>query len=326
MKLSTDFPIPIANHKLRPNSRVLCMGSCFAENMGKRLDDLSLALLNQPFGTQFNPIRILKVLAFETLKATDVYTEGDFFLHPDFHSDFISQNPESLLAEIHLKQEETKAFLNQADTLLLTFGTAYFYHDNILNRPIANCHKQASQRFKKRMNQVSEITEAYRVFIKSHPNIHLILTVSPVRHTRDGMMENSVSKATLRLAAHEIAKEFPDQVTYFPAFEIMMDELRDYRFYEKDLIHPNEMAVDYIWGKFKETYFSSELVEVEIAWGRVIATLVHRPHPTKKHLHLAALEKLQGELTSQFPTVDYSKLDEKLAAEILSLKASLGSK
>ena len=326
MKLSTDFPIPVATHKLSPTSKVLCMGSCFAENMGKRLDDLSLTLLNQPFGTQFNPTRILNALAFETLKATDVYTEGDFYLHPDFHSDFISQNPEDLLAEIHLKQEETKAFLKQADTLLLTFGTAYFYHDKILNRPIANCHKQASQRFEKHMNQVSEITEAYRAFIKSHPNIHLILTVSPVRHTRDGMMENSVSKATLRLAANELAQEFPSQVTYFPAFEIMMDELRDYRFYEKDLIHPNEMAVDYIWEKFKETYFSSELVEVEIAWERVIATLSHRPHPTKKYLHLATLEKLEGALPSLFPRVNYSKLAEKLAVEILSLKASLGSK
>ena len=326
MKLSTDFPIPVANHKLTPTSKVLCMGSCFAENMGKRLDDLSLTLLNQPFGTQFNPIRILKALAFETPRASDVYTEGDFYLHPDFHSDFISQNPEDLLAEIRVKQEETKAFLKQADTLLLTFGTAYFYHDKILNRPIANCHKQASQRFEKHMNQISEITQAYRAFIKSHPHLHLILTVSPVRHTRDGMMENSVSKATLRLAANEIAKEFPDQVTYFPAFEIMMDELRDYRFYEKDLIHPNEMAVDYIWEKFKETYFSSELETVEIAWERVIATLAHRPHPTKKHLHLATLEKLEGELPSLFPRVNYSKLAEKLAVEILSLKASLGSK
>lgn len=325
MKLSTDFPIPVATHKLRPNSRVLCMGSCFAENMGKRLNDLSLVLLNQPFGTQFNPIRILNALAFEALKATDLYTEGDFFLHPDFHSNFISQNPESLLAEIHLKQEETKSFLNQADTLVLTFGTANFYHDNILNRPIANCHKQASRRFDKRMNQVSEITQAYRAFIKSHPNIHLVLTVSPVRHTRDGMMENSVSKATLRLAAHEIAKEFPSQVTYFPAFEIMMDELRDYRFYEKDLIHPNEIAVDYIWDKFKETYFSSELAALEIEWNRVNTTLLHRPHPTKKHLHIATLEKLKGELPSLFPRVDYSKLAEKLANEILSLKASLGS-
>ena len=325
MKLSTDFPIPIANHKLTPNSRVLCMGSCFAENMGKRLDDLSLELLNQPFGTQFNPIRILKALAFETLKVTDLYTEGDFYLHPDFHSDFISQNPEDLLAEIHLKQEETKAFLNEADTLVLTFGTAYFYHDNILNRPITNCHKQASQRFEKRMNQVSEITEAYRAFIKNHPQLHIILTVSPVRHTRDGMMENSVSKALLRLAAHEIAQEFPGQVTYFPAFEIMMDELRDYRFYEKDLIHPTEMAVDYIWEKFKETYFSNELVVVDVAWERIIATLHHRPHPTKKLLHIANLEKLKGELSSQFPSVDYSKLAEKLAAEILSLKATLGS-
>jgi len=325
LKLSTDFPIPIANHKLTPKSRVLCMGSCFAENMGKRLDDLSLELLNQPFGTQFNPIRILKALAFETLKAKDLYAEGDFYLHPDFHSDFISQNPEDLLAEIHLKQEETKAFLKQADTLILTFGTAYFYHDNILNRPITNCHKQASQRFIKHMNQISEITEAYRAFIKNHPQLHIILTVSPVRHTRDGMMENSVSKATLRLAAHETAKEFPDQVTYFPAFEIMMDELRDYRFYEKDLIHPNEIAVDYICQKFKETYFSSELVAVDFAWERILATLHHRPHPTKKHLHIANLEKIKGELPSQFPSVDYSKLAEKLAAEILSLKGSLGS-
>lgn len=325
MKLSTDFPIPIANHKLTPSSRVLCMGSCFAENMGKRLDDLSLELLNQPFGTQFNPIRILKALAFETLKAKDLYAEGDFYLHPDFHSDFISQNPDGLIEEIHAKQEETKAFLKQADTLILTFGTAYFYHDNILNRPITNCHKQASQRFVKHMNQISEITEAYRAFIKNHPQLHIILTVSPVRHTRDGMMENSVSKATLRLAAHETAKEFPDQVTYFPAFEIMMDELRDYRFYEKDLIHPNEIAVDYIWQKFKETYFSSELVAVDFAWERILATLHHRPHPTKKHLHIANLEKIKGELPSQFPSVDYSKLAEKLAAEILSLKGSLGS-
>jgi hypothetical protein len=201
----------------------------------------------------------------------------------------------------------------------------HFYHDNILNRPITNCHKQASQRFEKRMNQVSEITEAYRAFIKNHPQLHIILTVSPVRHTRDGMMENSVSKALLRLAAHEIAQEFPGQVTYFPAFEIMMDELRDYRFYEKDLIHPTEMAVDYIWEKFKETYFSSELLAVEIAWARVIAMLSHRPHPSKKHLHLVALEKLKEELPSLFPGVDYSKLSEKMAVEILSLKASLGS-
>ena len=325
MKLSTDFPIPIANHKLRPNSRVLCMGSCFAENMGKRLDDLPLELLNQPFGTQFNPNRILKSLEFETLKMTDLYAEGDYFLHPDFHSNFISQNPESLLAEIHLKQEETKSFLNQADTLVLTFGTAYYYHDHVLNRPIANCHKQASQRFVKHMNQVSEINEAYRKFLINHPKIHLILTVSPVRHTRDGMMENSVSKALLRLAAHEIAQEFPGQVTYFPAFEIMMDELRDYRFYEKDLIHPNEIAVDYIWQKFKETYFSSELVAVDLAWERIRSTLVHRPHPTKKNLHLATLEKLKGELPTLFPNLDYSKLARKLATEILSLKASLGS-
>ena len=326
MKLSTDFPIPVSNHKLRPTSKVLCMGSCFAENMGKRLDDLSLKLLNQPFGTQFNPIQILKALAFETLKATDLYSEGDFFLHPDFHSNFTSQNPENLLEEIKAKQEETKAFLKQADTLVLTFGTAYFYHDHILNRPITNCHKQASQRFDKRMNQVSEITQAYRAFIKNHPKIHIILTVSPVRHTRDGMMENAVSKATLRLAAHEIAKEFPGQVGYFPAYEIMMDELRDYRFYEKDLIHPNETALDIIWEKFKETYFSSELSALEIAWNRVLSTLKHRPHPFKISLHIDTLEKLKAELPKGFKGVDYSKLAKKLASEILRLKASIGSK
>lgn len=325
MKLSTDFPIPIAGHKLTPSSRVLCMGSCFAENIGKRLDDLPLELLNQPFGTQFNPNRILKALEFETPKATDLYTEGDYYLHPDFHSHFISQNPEGLMDQITFMQKQAQAFLNQTDTLLLTFGTAYYFHDHVLNRPITNCHKQASQRFLKHMNQVSEISQAYREFLRTHSQIHLILTVSPVRHTRDGMMENSVSKATLRLAAHEIAQEFPGQVTYFPAFEIMMDELRDYRFYEKDLIHPNEIAVDYIWQKFKETYFSSELLAIEIAWERIRSTMLHRPHPTKKNLHIATLKKIQGEFPKLFPHVDYSKLAEKLATEILSIKASLGS-
>ena len=300
------------------------MGSCFAENMGKRLEDLPFELLNQPFGTQFNPLRILKSLEFETLKITDLYAEGDYFLHPDFHSNFISQNPDALKEQILNKQNETQAFLNQTDTLLLTFGTAYYYHDQVLNRPIANCHKQASRRFVKHMNQVSEITEAYRAFLINHPKIHLILTVSPVRHTRDGMMENSVSKATLRLAAHEIVQEFPGQVTYFPAFEIMMDELRDYRFYEKDLIHPNEIAVDYIWQKFKETYFSRELIAVDLAWERIRSTIEHRPHPTKKNLHIATLEKLKGELPTLFPNLDYSKLARKLGTEILSLKTSLG--
>lgn len=326
MKLSTDFPIPVSNHKLTPSSKVLSMGSCFAENIGKRLDDLSLKLLNQPFGTQFNPLRILHALAFESLKATELYSEGDFFLHPDFHSNFISQNPERLLDEIKAKQNETKEFLNQADTVLLTFGTAFYYHDQILNRPITNCHKQVSQRFVKHMNQVSEITNAYRTWIKNHPKIHFILTVSPVRHTRDGMLENSVSKSTLRLAAHEISQEFPGQVSYFPAYEIMMDELRDYRFYEKDLIHPNEIAVDYIWQKFKETYFSSELRSVEIAWDRVLSTLMHRPHPTKISLHIHTLEKLKSELANLFPDIEYSKLSEKLSTEILTLKASIGSK
>ncbi len=326
MKLSTDFPIPVSNHKLRPTSRVLCMGSCFAENMGKRLDNLSLTLLNQPFGTQFNPIRILKALAFETLNSADLYSDGDFFVHPDFHSNFISQNPEHLLTEIQAKQEETKTFLGQSDTLLLTFGTAYYYHDKVLNRPITHCHKQASQRFVKHMHQVSEITQAFRDFLQKHPNKHLVLTVSPVRHTRDGLMENAVSKATLRLAAHEIWQEFPGQVSYFPAYEIMMDELRDYRFYEKDLIHPNETALDYIWQKFKETYFSSELLTAEIAWNRVLSTLMHRPHPTKIPLHIDTLEKLNTELPTEFKGVDYSKLAKKLATEILSLKASLGSK
>jgi hypothetical protein len=301
------------------------MGSCFAENMGKRLGDLPLKLLNQPFGTQFNPNRILKSLAFETLKATDLYTEGDYFYHPDFHSNFISQSPEGLMEEISFIQKKTQAFLEHTDTILLTFGTAYYFHDHILNRPIANCHKQATQRFSKHMNQISEITEAYRGFIKCHPKIQLILTVSPVRHTRDGMIENSVSKASLRLAAHEIAQEFPSQVSYFPAFEIMMDDLRDYRFYEKDLIHPNEMAVDYIWQKFKETYFSSELEAVDMAWERILSTIQHRPHPTKKSLHISTLEKLREGLATQFNQVDYAKLEEKLVAEILSLKASMGS-
>lgn len=287
------------------------------------MQDLPLEMLNQPFGTQFNPLQILQTLNFKSLNASDLYTIDDLFVHPDYHSQFFAETEHELLEQITLKQQETETFLVQADTILLTFGTAYYYQDNVLKRPVANCHKQPSHRFTKRINNVSEITKAYAAFLEKWPNIHLILTLSPVRHTRDGMMENCVSKATLRLAANEIAHAYPQQISYFPAYEIMMDELRDYRFYEKDLIHPNEIAVDYIWGKFKETYFSLELSDIEMAWQRVLKTLAHRPHLTKINAQINTLIKLKEEISNPVFGVNYSKLLQKLNVEILSLKASL---
>jgi hypothetical protein len=299
------------------------MGSCFAENMGKRMEDLPFNLLNQAFGTQFNPLNILQSLRFDLPKSSEMYLLDDHFVHPDFHSQFIHKTKEGLLANITQKQKETESFLKETNAILITWGTAYYYQDNILKRPISNCHKQPSQRFTKQMNRVSEITQAYGEFLKNHANKHIILTVSPVRHTRDGMIENSVSKATLRLAAHEIVQAFPQQVSYFPAFEIMMDELRDYRFYEKDLIHPNELAIDYIWQKFKETYFSNELSAITIEWERIYKTLAHKPPITKINAQIIALDKVKAGLATLFPGLNYGKLMRQLDKEILSLKALL---
>ena len=319
INLTTTFSIPRATHLMGPNSQILCIGSCFAENMGKRLDQLPLEVSNQALGTMFHPLNILQGLREQNLQASDLYQQGNFYVHPDFHSQFMGENPTDFLTRLAEIKSKTIAFLKSSNFLIITWGTAFYYEDQILRRAIANCHKQAASRFVKKQSTVQEICLAYESFLRENPLQKIILSVSPVRHTRDGIPENATSKAILRVAADILAKKFPDQVSYFPAYEIMMDELRDYRFYQSDMIHPTEQAVEYIYKRFKQAHFEDDLLDIAKKWEEMLRTLEHRPHPLQYAQHREILLRLRKEIEDAKSSVDSSKLLAKIDQQILAL-------
>ncbi|MFL0299154.1 GSCFA domain-containing protein [Aquirufa novilacunae] len=315
MQLTTTFPIPAAPVLMNHRSKVLTMGSCFSASMGARLSLLPLEVKTQPFGTLFHPFAITRALSGSV--SEEVYEQNGYFLHPDYHSVFTATTADELLDDVRSVGAEVSNFIADTDFLLLTWGTSFSYFDKYLNESVANCHKMPADRFEKRLSSVDEIVENFSSLLSTLPSTtHVVLTVSPVRHTKDGMLENQVSKSTLRLAADIVSKRF-ENVHYFPAFEIMLDELRDYRFYEADLIHPNEQAQAYIWERFKAPYFDTELLSISKKWDSIYRTLGHRPHPAKLMDHRRVLEVLLAELNEEkYQEIDTCKIAEYVAHEI----------
>jgi hypothetical protein len=322
MKLTTSFPIPESLEKIKVTDTIMSVGSCFSENMGNLLDRLPMHILNQPLGTLFHPFSIQKSLEQIELKISDCIAQDGLFVHPDFHSHFTSKSAEGLILQLKKIKEEAIEFCHKADWLIITWGTAFYYFDKALERPIANCHKQPSQQFEKKLSTVEEIkNESVRFFEqvrRNNPEIKIILTVSPVRHTRDGMMENSVSKSTLRVAAAEVSKEL-NFVHYFPSYEIMMDELRDYRFYEADLIHPNNVAITYIWDRFKSCFFDSTMQEIEKKWSQYFLSIQHRVHPEKRDIQLELLMTIVDEIKTNYSHLPIQKTEDLINSRILSI-------
>jgi hypothetical protein len=315
MQLTTSFPIPPAPVLMNHQSRVLTMGSCFAASIGARLIKLPLEVMMQPLGTLFHPFAITRALSGEV--SEDLYEHGGYFLHPDYHSLFTASSSSELLADIRSVAAEVSSFVRSADYLILTWGTSFSYFDKHLNKTVANCHKMPADRFEKRLSTVEELVTDFHSLLSTLPSTtQVVLTVSPVRHTKDGMPENQVSKSTLRVAADIVSKKF-ENVHYFPAYEIMLDELRDYRFYEADMIHPNEQSQEYIWERFMSTYFDNELLSISKKWDSIYCTLGHRPHPAKLIDHRRVLEVLLAELNSEkYQEIDTCKIAEYVAHEI----------
>ncbi len=315
MQLTTTFPIPTAPSLLNHRSKVLTMGSCFAASMGARLSLLPLEVKTQPCGTLFHPFSITRALS--GVVSEEVYEQNGYYLHPDYHSVFTATSSDELLDDVRSVSAEVSEFMAGSDFLLLTWGTSFSYFDKHLNKLVANCHKMPADRFEKRLSTVDEIVSDFYSLLSTLPSTTQVdLTVSPVRHTKDGMLENQVSKSTLRVAADIVSKRF-ENVHYFPAYEIMLDELRDYRFYESDMIHPNQQAQDYIWERFKAAYFDSELLTISKKWDSIYRTLGHRPHPAKLIDHRRVLEVLLAELNSEkYQEFDTCKIAEYVAHEI----------
>lgn len=237
-------------------SKILLLGSCFADEMVARMQARGLQVSSNPFGTLYNPMSIAacinRLIAGKPFSTVDlIYHDGLWhsMLH---HGVFSYPTTEETLAAINAAYQQGCRALAEADVVIITFGSAWVYEQN--GQVVANCHKLPATTFRKRKVAVEEIVETWSPLLKEGVlrDKTVLFTVSPIRHKADGLHENQLSKATLLLAVEALGRP------YFPAYEIMMDELRDYRFYDTDMCHPTEQAVDYIWERLEESYFSKE--------------------------------------------------------------------
>jgi GSCFA family len=318
MQFRTELAPKPSDCQIGLNSQILTIGSCFADVIGSELKANKINTLVNPFGTVFNPVSIQKQLDYVTNNLPpdpQLFVQNqDVHLHYDFHSSF--WNTDKLALELGLKNKisEVRQFAKQTDILIVTLGTAFVYRHLASNQIVANCHKTPSQAFQKELVGLNEITGALNQLIFKLSNSQIILTLSPVRHTRDGLEGNQVSKSLLRVACHEIAESLPN-VHYFPAYELLLDDLRDYRFYKPDLIHPNEVAEAYIFEKFAENYFTEDLKAFLKQWQPVRNALKHNILQQGTLAHRQFVEKLLRKLEKLNKTVDMS-------AEMAKIKES----
>lgn len=274
----------ISPHKIDHKDSILAIGSCFVQNIGQKFADFKFNIDINPFGTLFNPLSIFKLVnraaLNDGLESSRIVESQGVFHHYDLHSDLSKMQKEDLLENANTRLHRIGVQLPQTSILIYTFGTSFVYELKETGAFVANCHKVPSNKFNKRLLDIEEVVQGFKEnydLVKSrNKNVRFILTVSPVRHQKDSFEQNNVSKSILRIACERIINQY-DDVEYFPAFEIMMDELRDYRFYAEDMLHPNSVASNYIWQKFQDVYFSDKQKHFVLKWNKVRLALAHRP-------------------------------------------------
>ena len=315
MKLTTEINIPKSNHPISYHSKILAFGSCFAENMGAKFQYYKFQSTTNPFGILFHPLAIEKVIHLALSEKK--FTENDiFFLNErwhcfDAHSILSHPDKEVLLQNLNEALQITKDQLKESTHFILTPGTAWVYKHKSSYEVVANCHKVPQNQFEKQLLSVSVIKECLQRIVEkiklANPNITFIFTISPVRHLKDGFAENQRSKAHLIAALHQylsvpnsphLGKGAGPAVRtgrgedYFPSYEILMDELRDYRFYADDLIHPSQPAIDIIWQRFAETYFTKETFVIMKEVDSIQKKLKHKPFNTTSDVYKQFLKLL----------------------------------
>ena len=301
MEFRTELMSKPVEKKLEYSSRALLIGSCFSHNIGDLLKERYFNVLINPFGTVYNPVSIQRqlnnVLKTKVISNNDLVEINKIYCHHDYHSSFNNTDIHKVSLNINEAIEQCFSFIKNVDWIFITLGTSWVYEIKDTNKIVANCHKRPSTAFIKRLLTLEEINSSLdniNVLLKSiNPEINLVYTLSPVRHIKDGIEENSLSKALLKVSINnQILK---NNSLYFPSYEYIMDDLRDYRFYDEDLIHPNATAIKYIWKKFTETYFSkstsNKIMEVE----KINLFLNHRPFNVDEEFETKRIEK-QDEL------------------------------
>ena len=300
MKLYTEVDIEALDKKITYKDNILFVGSCFAQNIGQKFQNYKYNAMVNPTGILYNPISIAtsfyNALNQKNYQASQLH-EKDYFFSFDFHSSFATSSAEESLALMHKGLKSLEKQCHEAEYIFITFGTAWIYE--LDGEVVANCHKTPISEFTRRRISVNEIIDVWSKLIERlcliNKKVEIIFTVSPIRHWKDGANENQLSKSTLLLAIDEIVKCF-NNVQYFPAYEILIDELRDYRFYKEDMIHPNALAVDYIWDKIKFFALSPDTLIWHPKWENLLKQINHQPKDSKSLKHMEFLKSLLKKL------------------------------
>lgn len=306
MQFRTVIPISESQFPIDYHSKILSLGSCFAVNMAAKLSYYKFQNCCNPFGIIFNPVSIEKLV--ERAVNKDFFTEKDIFFHNDVwhcfevHSELSNPNKEAFLKLLNELIEVTNQQIIQSTHVLITYGTAWVYRNKDNNQIVANCHKVPQRQFSKELLSTARIQTAINNTISTirsiNPEVKFIFTVSPVRHIKDGFVENTLSKAHLISAIHSTDNSQFITHNYFPSYEIMMDELRDYRFYAEDMLHPSQVAIDYIWERFKEATISETAFPVMKEVQQIQTALLHRPFNPNSESHQQFVLKNQKRIES----------------------------
>lgn len=327
-KFHTEVDIPNYRWQTGYARKNMFIGSCFTENVGNRMADLAYDVDINPFGILYNPVSVAN--AIQILLGKRMFTETDLieagglwhsFYH---HGRFSSTKPEEAVRKINERINSSAAYLLNVDFLFLTFGTAWVYNYKKSGQTVSNCHKIPAKEFEKVRLSVDEIVEIFSPVLerirKLNPGIKIVFTVSPIRHWADGAVENQRSKAALILAIDEMIRKYNGQnLAYFPAYEIVMDELRDYRFYAEDMIHLTDVAVAHIWENFSERLIDRKSRETANRVNKILLAKKHRPihrnTPEFKNFIELTLQQID-QIAGEFPYINLTLEKEFFIAEL----------
>ncbi|TCP25084.1 GSCFA family protein [Tenacibaculum skagerrakense] len=316
MNLQTQIPLQKqAYHQIDYNSKLFLLGSCFSENIGNKLSYYKFQSVQNPLGILFHP-KAIEQLILNAINSKEYSEEDIFELNErwhcfEAHSDLSASSGEELIENLTNAIKITQSQITNATHIIITLGTAWVYRYISSDSIVANCHKVPQKQFLKELLSIDEITESLDSIcelIKSvNPKASILFTVSPIRHIKDGFIENQQSKSHLIAGIHNLV-EPRKNIHYFPSYELMMDELRDYRFYREDMIHPNQTAINYIWEKFVYTWFSESSLATMKRVEEIQKGLTHKPFNPNSEAHQKFLEKLtlkQEQLTQEFSFIKF---------------------
>ena len=308
MNFTTKIPITQNANPIDYNSKIVSFGSCFAENMGDKLLYYKFQTQVNPFGIIFNPFSIEKLI--ERVVLQRYFTKDDIFFFNErwhcyeVHSELSDADAEVFLSKLNQILSDTQKQLQQATHIIITYGTSWVYRNIETNGIVANCHKVPQKQFSKELLSIDSIQKSIQntvsLIATLNPKCNFIFTVSPVRHLKDGFVENQVSKAHLIAAIYATTNTKQQTLNYFPSYEIMMDELRDYRFYADDMMHPSPMAIDYIWERFAATQIDASAITTMELVQTIQKGLAHRPFNPNSESH----QKFEANLKEKIATLE----------------------